>query len=335
MQQPWGDYPAQGGQGPPGGQAQQPMQQQQQASPYTGFAGNSNAGFGQPFGMQGGQAQFTNMAQGVEQMANLAANPMLHGWASGQVSSMANQLTPGASWLWNSLRYYLHVDNKYVVRKIKLLLFPWMHDNWARIRVGDEGSSQLRTSDFAPPVADLNAPDMYLPSMSFVTYVLFIGFLKGTKGKFNPEVLQDTGATCLFTLMFEVSVLKLTLWLLGIAQKVPWLDLVVYAGYKYVVLALGLMLGIGFGTIIYTIFLLYCASSLSFFIFRTMQNAVPKPGYSDSGHKRRRYFLFASTGLQLLAMLFLAFNRDMGESTFIRSAFSSGPSVLDDPPVKG
>lgn len=36
----------------------------------------------------------------------------------------------------------------------------------------------------APPVHDINAPDLYLPLMSFVTFVLFTGLLKGTRMKY-------------------------------------------------------------------------------------------------------------------------------------------------------
>jgi hypothetical protein len=37
---------------------------------------------------------------------------------------------------------------------------------------------------FASPVHDINAPDLYIPVMSFITFVLMTGLLKGTKSKF-------------------------------------------------------------------------------------------------------------------------------------------------------
>ena len=48
---------------------------------------------------------------------------------------------------------------------------------------------------FERPVADANAPDLYVPLMSFITFVLVTGYAKGSAaalnagaGKFSPEV---------------------------------------------------------------------------------------------------------------------------------------------------
>lgn len=55
------------------------------------------------------------------------------------------------------------VTNSYVLRKIRLVLFPWRHKPWARTRrSGDAGSD-----GWQPPREDINAPDLYIPSMCF------------------------------------------------------------------------------------------------------------------------------------------------------------------------
>lgn len=36
---------------------------------------------------------------------------------------------------------------------------------------------------YATPSNDVNAPDLYIPLMSFVTYILVAGFVKGSLGE--------------------------------------------------------------------------------------------------------------------------------------------------------
>ena len=37
--------------------------------------------------------------------------------------------------------------------------------------------------------------DLYLPLMSYVTYILVAGFVSGADGRFTPEVLASTATT--------------------------------------------------------------------------------------------------------------------------------------------
>lgn len=39
-------------------------------------------------------------------------------------------------------------------------------------------------TDYLPPNQDRNAPDLYIPVMAFVTYVLLIAFFKGTNNEY-------------------------------------------------------------------------------------------------------------------------------------------------------
>lgn len=58
------------------------------------------------------------------------------------------------------------VTNSYVLRKLRLILFPWRHKPWARqIRRSAENGSM---EGWQPPRDDINAPDLYIPSESNV-----------------------------------------------------------------------------------------------------------------------------------------------------------------------
>mmetsp|Transcript_5260 Transcript_5260/g.9893 ORF Transcript_5260/g.9893 Transcript_5260/m.9893 type:complete len:359 (-) Transcript_5260:189-1265(-) len=273
----------------------------------------------------GGYSGTDSFSGGLDSISAIAGSPMFQGMAQRKMEEVENELkgkyASGASSFWNSLRYYFHVDNKYVVNKLKLLFLPFLNKNWERIRFGDEGTNQMRTSDFAPPKGDVNAPDLYLPVMAFVTYALCMGFIKGTKKNFSPEMLQDTFSTSALTLVLEVMLMRGGLYSLGGASvKIPYLDLCVYASYKYVPIALCLGLGYFLGTAVYNALMVYCALAISFFTYQSMQNAVPPPNRDASGHKRRMYFLVGCAALQILVMVFLGFTRDLGETRWLSSS---------------
>lgn len=133
----------------------------------------------------------------------------------------------------------------------KALYFVWLHSCDAA-----QGGGAL-----AAPVHDINAPDLYLPVMSFITFVLITGLLKGTKMKcvrvvcagcnrraqnhslsckrarvarrFTPDMLNEITTSCLVTQLLEMGVIKLSMYLLN-STTVPLLDLVAFTGYKYI-----------------------------------------------------------------------------------------------------
>ena len=111
------------------------------------------------------------------------------------------------------------------------MLFPWRHRPWSR-------KSTLSTSSqstlFLPPREDINSPDMYIPVMAFVTYILLSTVLAGLRGAFHPELLGLTATTAFVIVIIEILALKLGCYLLSITNESQLLDLVAYSGYKFV-----------------------------------------------------------------------------------------------------
>lgn len=130
-----------------------------------------------------------------------------------------------------ALKHYFNVSNTYVLGKLALVLFPWRHKPWSR-------QSRLASHDgregFLPPREDLNSPDMYIPVMAFVTYILLSTLLAGLRGAFHPELLGLTATTAFAVVIFEILGLKLGCYLLSISNESQLLDLVAYSGYKFV-----------------------------------------------------------------------------------------------------
>lgn len=142
-----------------------------------------------------------------------------------------------------ALKHYFNVSNTYVLNKLVLVLFPWRHKPWSRHQAqvttstagpnGQAGQQQY-TSIFLPPRDDINSPDMYIPVMALVTYILLSTVLAGLRGSFHPELLGSITTTALAIVLFEIVLLKVAMYLLSITNDSQLLDLVAYSGYKFV-----------------------------------------------------------------------------------------------------
>ncbi|KAL8687342.1 MAG: hypothetical protein Q9218_006457 [Villophora microphyllina] len=134
-----------------------------------------------------------------------------------------------------ALKHYFNVSTPYVLRKLLLVLFPWRHRPWSREqRPSTSSSSPDANYYFLPPRDDINSPDMYIPVMAFVTYILLSTLLAGLRGAFHPEVMGLTATTAFVVVLLEILGLKFGTYILSISNDSQLLDLVAYSGYKFV-----------------------------------------------------------------------------------------------------
>eukprot|EP00656_Telonema_subtile_P026352 TRINITY_DN2832_c0_g1_i1.p1 TRINITY_DN2832_c0_g1~~TRINITY_DN2832_c0_g1_i1.p1 ORF type:complete len:155 (-),score=31.03 TRINITY_DN2832_c0_g1_i1:106-570(-) len=110
--------------------------------------------------------------------------------------------------------------------------------------------------------------DRYIPVMAFITYVLAAGFWLGVAGSFTPEILGGTLSSSLVVWTLEVIVTKSALYLMHDGH-VAWLDVVSYAGYKYISAVCNLAAFIMFGRLAYWCALLYTSSAVGYMIFKS------------------------------------------------------------------
>ena len=128
------------------------------------------------------------------------------------------------------------------MRKLLLVLLPWRHRPWTRQQArlnsapGSDGQGQTRqySNMYLPPREDLNSPDMYIPIMSLITYILLSTVLAGIRGTFKPEILGSITTTSLVVIVVEILILRLAIYLLNITNESQLLDLAAYSGYKFV-----------------------------------------------------------------------------------------------------
>lgn len=136
-----------------------------------------------------------------------------------------------------ALKHYFNVTTPYVLRKLLLVLFPWRHKPWSRQqRPSTTGGQESSTYSyyFLPPRDDLNSPDMYIPVMAIVTYILLSTLLAGLRGQFHPEVMGLSATAAFAVVAIEILGLKFGTYILSISNDSQLLDLVAYSGYKFV-----------------------------------------------------------------------------------------------------
>ncbi|KAF2745879.1 putative membrane protein [Sporormia fimetaria CBS 119925] len=206
----------------------------------------------------------------------------------------------------SALKHYFNVSNSYVVNKLYIVLFPWWHRPWSRQqRLSNNGQDGY----YLPPREDINSPDMYIPMMALVTYILLSTLLAGLRGAFHPELLGYTATLALSVMLLEIAVIKLGTFLLSISSSSQLLDLLAYSGYKFVGVIISTLLSeflslfLGHRAAIAWIVFLHCYLANAFFLLRSLRyvllpdqsaGATPGQGYTVArGQRNRRtQFLF-------------------------------------------
>ncbi|KAI9252550.1 YIF1-domain-containing protein [Helicostylum pulchrum] len=261
-------------------QPQQQQQQQQQNNLYSQF------GFNDPAAQMGMQFAGSAMAQG-----------------SAYVEKNFNRWVDIPA-----LRHYFNVSNSYVMSKIRLLLFPWRNSSWNRLIMRSE-TGQME--GFKPPREDVNSPDLYIPVMAVVTYVLLCGLTAGLQESFHPDMLYIAVSTSVAVIFWEIVYTRLGCYFLSIPFEASMLDLVSYYGYKFVgiiVTDVVKLLG-GKGYTAWFVFF-YTGLCVSFFLLRSMRyvilpDAAAGPSTMNPQRKRRLWFLLTIAALQMVYMFFL------------------------------
>ena len=128
------------------------------------------------------------------------------------------------------LRHHFHVSNSYVIKKLRILLFPWRHRPWSRrVRRLENGQSE-----WSPPREDINSPDLYIPVMALVTYILLAALHSGLNSRFHPEILGVTASKALAVVILDLMFVKGGCYFLNIQGPVQTVELAAYGGYKFV-----------------------------------------------------------------------------------------------------
>ncbi|KZT58183.1 putative ER to Golgi transport-related protein [Calocera cornea HHB12733] len=211
------------------------------------------------------------------------------------------------------IRHQFNVSNSYVLHKLRLLVFPWRHRPWARKPKQSDTGAQA--DGWQPPREDVNSPDLYIPTMALVTYILLSALQTGLQSRFHPEVLGVVASKALAVLLIEFLSIKLGCYLLNIQEHGQVMDLVAYGGYKFVGVIFTMLVGLlQLGRSVYWLTFLYAFCATAFFLLRSLRqvvlpdaSAAPSNVTVTSAQRGRRIqFLFMIAVSQLLYMWILA-----------------------------
>ncbi|RLV95362.1 Protein transport protein yif1 [Spathaspora sp. JA1] len=249
-------------------QQQQHQQQHQQSQPGFNFLNEPAAALASQFAMSGFQ-QSNQYLQ--ENFGNLSIS--------------------------GDINYYFQVSNSYVFMKILLILFPYRQSDWSRISTKETGDTQ-----FLPPNRDINAPDLYIPLMSFSTYILLWACFQGLKGDFHPELFGYLASQTVAFSIIDILIFKTGLYLLGCPQSSIY-DIISFSSYKYVSIivllvlkhSIGEWLGLGYYVGVLVLIgnlAIFLMRSLRFLILPTNNTSAATNSITSRQRKIRIQFLF-------------------------------------------
>jgi len=251
------------------------------------------------------------------QLQNLASNPMAQMGMNYAGKVFGDGTGILSSWLpMKKLEFYFDVDNRYVLRKLKVLFLPFFHKDWSRQhRSADDSGEHSRG---APPREDLNSPDLYIPTMAFVTYVLLMALVLAIDSSFQPDVLGIVASKAMVVISLEVIVIKMGLWILD-AQNLPLLDFASTCGYIFVTVVFNILFGwlVGrrllptSGSYPYYGMVFFTSTSMALFIIKSLKCVIitDQGAYDNMAmnakQQRRNYFLFMIAVMQYPVAWFL------------------------------
>ncbi|KAJ3559945.1 hypothetical protein NM688_g23 [Phlebia brevispora] len=207
----------------------------------------------------------------------------------------------------SAVKHHFNVSNSYVMKKLQVVLFPWRHKHWSRrVHRTENGQTWL------PPREDINSPDLYIPLMALVTYILLAALHSGLNSRFHPEILGVTASKGLGIILLDFLIVKGGCYVLNIQGTSQVLDLLAYDGYKFVGVIVTLLAGmLNVGATIYVMVFIYCFASMGLFILRSLRSLVLPDAASTaapvntSQRSRRITFLFLVALSQLFYMAIL------------------------------
>ena len=125
------------------------------------------------------------------------------------------------------LRVYFDVTNSYVFHKLKIIVFPFLvkEQQWKRM------------SRSSRPKSDLQAPDLYIPLMFFMNFIVISGYHQGQLSRFKPDVIKAIFSKHMLMWICESFCLRAIIIRFKFGNP-DFLELFCYTGYKFVTLVI-------------------------------------------------------------------------------------------------
>ena len=145
------------------------------------------------------------------------------------------------------LKPYFDVDNKYVLIKLRYLFLPFLKE---------KSASTVNTNEIEIKY-NIEYSDLYLPIMSFITYVLTVSFITALKypSIFNPQTLGKILSKDFSLYIINAAIIKLLMFIF-LNNPLSFTEIFSLVGYKFIYM------------IIYAIFRSFIeAKAIKYFVF--------------------------------------------------------------------
>lgn len=172
----------------------------------------------------------------------------------------------------SSLRTYFAVDDAFVLRKLCLVLFPFNNTDWTQNE-------------------ELTRPELYIPAMSLVSYILLKALRYGLDGTFSPERLGLAFTHAVLLELLCAGAVKVSGYFGDVSLGT--LDVMALCGYKYVCVVVVQAMWMWYARVVVG---LYVHVSLFFFLSRSLKKQVIGDG---TNRRKRVYYLFGVVALQV------------------------------------
>jgi hypothetical protein len=194
-------------------------------------------------------------------------------------------------WIDRNLRPLFAVDDSYIVKKLGFILFPFAHRRW-------HGGHE-------EPKDNVVQPDLYIPLMSFMTYVLAAGYMLGLKDKFSPEQLGILSSSALACLTIEVTMMAVLFNIFNVKTWYSFLHYVAFCGYKFVPIIGAMLLSLAFKNTGYYATICYSTLALSYYFLKSFHVAIEAGNHENYDHKVSRTGIYIVGFFCLFQPLFM------------------------------
>ena len=169
------------------------------------------------------------------------------------------------------LKPYFDVDNKYVLYKFRYLFIPFLKEK------------QINSSEEIQNKYNIEYFDLYLPLMSFITYVLVVSFISAIKNPevFNPQTLGKILSKDFSLYIMNAMAIKLLMFIF-LKNSLSFMDICSLVGYKFIHMIIFKILSnfIESKTINYIIFFIL-AAQISFFLKKCMDKRLSNESFKN------------------------------------------------------
>lgn len=139
------------------------------------------------------------------------------------------------------LKRHFNVSHAYVKTKLRMIFFPFL-GKFERMEC-DFGDGRDRNEvEFYPPVNDVCAPDLYIPSMAIITYITLAAFATGLQNReLNAKELGSTATFSALSVIFQACAVNAWRYIVGLVTT-SFLDTLAIFGYAYAPVSVSVLL---------------------------------------------------------------------------------------------